>query len=183
MEETIDYYVERHNIKVVEFDYLHFNYQLGAEIASQGAVNNREDMCLNELSRALKNCSLKHNIPVLTGTQLNRSSREKKQPDSTWLSGGLSQEFKADAVFVITQLTQADMSDLEAYEPMFTEETKPTHCIHAIKARDSKYPKGTRIYTRIDLGTGRTQTAFCTNKDMELLDIEPMEIQYIQGDN
>lgn len=178
LEETIDYYVEKHNIKVVVFDYLHFNYRLGAEVASQGAVNNREDMCLNELSRALKNCSLKHNIPVLTGTQLNRNSREKKQPDSTWLSGGLSQEFKADAVFIITQLTQADMSDLEAYDSMYTDETKPTHCIHSIKARDSEYPKGTRIYTRIDLGTGRTHTLFCTNKDMELLDIEPMEINY-----
>ena len=157
------------------FDYLHFNYQLGAEISKQGSVSNREDMCLNELSRALKNCSLKHNIPVLTGTQLNRNSREKRQPDSTWLSGGLSQEFKADAVFIITQITKEDMADLEAYQSFYTDETAPTHCIHAIKARDSKYPKGTRVYTRIDLGTGRTHTLFCTDKNMELLDVKPME--------
>lgn len=181
IEETIDYYVERHNIKVVAFDYLHFNYQLGAEISKQGSVSNREDMCLNELSRALKNCSLKHNIPVLTGTQLNRNSREKRQPDSTWLSGGLSQEFKADAVFIITQITKEDMADLEAYQSFYTDETAPTHCIHAIKARDSKYPKGTRVYTRIDLGTGRTHTLFCTDKNMELLDVKPMEINYLDN--
>ena len=52
---------------------------------------------------------------------------------------------------------------------------------NAIKARDSKYPKGTRVYTRIDLGTGRTHTLFCTDKNMELLDVKPMEINYLDN--
>lgn len=176
LEETIGYYVAVHDIKMCAFDYIHFNYYMGGEVSKNAGVNNREDMVLLELTRALKNLSLKYEIPILTGTQLNRNSREKKQPDSTWLAGGISQEFKSDIVLIITQITKEDECDLEAYSSFFTEETKPTHCIHAIKSRNSKYPKGTRVYTRINLGTGRLYSCFCTDKNMELLDVVPMEI-------
>lgn len=174
--DTIDFYVQRHSIKLVAFDYVHFASSLGVEMKS--GIQNREDIVINELVKTLKNLSLKHNIPILSGTQLNRKSREVSAVnlDETYLAGGIATAFKSDNVFTITELTQKDYTELEAYKNVYwNDEDKPTHVITLVKARNSKFGKGTHLFVKVDLGTGRLKNYFCTTKNLELIEVRGVD--------
>ena len=139
----------------------------------------REDVVLLQITDRLKNLSLKYDIPILSGTQLNRKSAEVGgSPDESWLAGGISQIRKVNTSMVMTTLKKKDLADIEPYLTQLKDDIVPNVCTHIIKTRNSEFPKGTRIYQYNDLGTGRTIDLFCTTKDLEPLDIKGLKIDY-----
>lgn len=178
IEDTIVYYVEKYNIRMCVFDYVSFNQHLSAELAQNSKVMLREDMALLELTRRLKELSLYYDIPILSGTQTSRASREKFSVDATWLAGGLSLLHKADSVLVLTQVGKKEAGELEPLQGLIEEMgVEPTHCIHMLKGRDSRFPDLIKIYCNINLGTGRDIPMFVLNKEGdEVVKVTPLQI-------
>lgn len=179
LEEVIADYVENYNAKLVVFDYIQNQQYVSSELAKINGMNMREDVVLLQITDRLKNLSLKYDIPILSGTQLNRKSAEVGgSPDESWLAGGISQIRKVNTSMVMTTLKKKDLADIEPYLTQLPDDIVPNVCTHIIKTRNSEFPKGTRIYQYNDLGTGRTMDLFCTTKDLEPLDIKGLKIDY-----
>lgn len=177
LEETIDDYVKHKNIKLVVFDYIQYQHYVAAELAKLNDMALREDIVLLQITDRLKNLSLKYDIPILSSTQLNRKAQEERNPDESWLAGGISQVRKVNTSMVMTTLKKKDMADIEPYLCQLEGDIKPNVCTHIIKTRNSEFSKGTRVYQYNDLGTGRVTDLFCTTKDLDPLPIQGLKIK------
>lgn len=180
LEEIIEDYILDKGVKLVVFDYIQNNGYVAGELAEESGIPMREDMVLLTITDRLKQMSRKHNVPILTGTQLNGRELELPYPDERCLAGGKSQVRKADCSMIITPLTAKQMDEIEPYLATYPDLPKPNLIVHSVKGRASRFPKYMRVYQYVDLGTGRTQDLYATTKTLEPLEsIEKLKIQYI----
>lgn len=179
LEEIIEDYIINKNVKLVVFDYVQNQGYVANELAQESGIPMREDMVLLTLTDRLKQMSRKHNIPILTGTQLNGRELEMPYPTEACLAGGKSQVRKADCSMIITPLSEKQMSEIEPYIAMYPDLPKPNMITHNIKGRASRFPKYIRVYQYVDLGTGRVQDLYATTKALEPLEsIEKLTIYH-----
>ena len=179
LEEIIEDYIINKNIKLVVFDYVQNQGYVANELANESGIPMREDMVLLTLTDRLKQLSRKHNVPILTGTQLNGRELEMPYPTEACLAGGKSQIRKADCSMIITTLNAKQMSEIEPYIMMHEGMPEPNLVTHNIKGRASRFPKYIRVYQHINLGTGRVQDLFATTKDLQPVEgIENLSIYY-----
>lgn len=179
LEEIIEDYIINKNVKLVVFDYVQNQGYVANELAQESGIPMREDMVLLTLTDRLKQMSRKHNIPILTGTQLNGRELEMPYPTEACLAGGKSQVRKADCSMIITPLSEKQMSEIEPYIAMYPDLPKPNMITHNIKGRASRFPKYIRVYQYVDLGTGRVQDLYATTKALEPLEsIEKLSIYH-----
>lgn len=180
LEEIIEDYIIDKNVKLVVFDYVQNNGYVAGELAEESGIPMREDMVLLTLTDRLKQISRKHNVPILTGTQLNGRELELAYPTEACLAGGKSQVRKADSVMIIKALSEKDRADIEAYIATNPEFENVNLVTYSIKGRASRYPKFIRIYHHVDLSNGRIKDLFATYKDLApISDIEKLRIRYV----
>ena len=180
LEEIIEDYILDKSVRLVVFDYVQNNGFVAGEMAEESGIPMREDMVLLTLTDRLKQMSRKHNVPILTGTQLNGRELDMPFPNEACLAGGKSQVRKADCSMIITPLTEKQMQDIEPYIATYPDLPKPNLIVHSIKGRASRFPKYCRVYQYIDLGTGRSQDLYATTKALEPInDIEKLNIHHI----
>ena len=180
LEEIIEDYIIDKNVKLVVFDYVQNNGYVAGELAEESGIPMREDMVLLTLTDRLKQISRKHNVPILTGTQLNGRELELAYPTEACLAGGKSQVRKADCSMIITPLTAKQLDEIEPYIATYPTLPKPNLIVHSIKGRASRFPKYMRVYQYVDLGTGRTQDLYATYKDLTPIDsIQKLKINYL----
>lgn len=179
LEEIIEDYIVDKNVKLVLFDYVQNQGYVANELAEASGIPMREDMVLLTLTDRLKQLSRKHNVPILTGTQLNGRELELSYPTEACLAGGKSQIRKADCSMIITPLTEKQMSEIEPYLAMYPNMKTPNVIVHNIKGRASRFPKYIRVYQYVDLGTGRSEDLFATTKDLQPINtIERLKIYH-----
>ena len=180
LEEIIEDYIIDKGVKLVVFDYVQNQGYVANELAQESGIPMREDMVLLTLTDRLKQISRKHNVPILTGTQLNGRELEMPYPTEACLAGGKSQIRKADCSMIITPLTEKQMSEIEPYIAMYPDLPKPNVIVHNIKGRASRFPKYCRVYQHIDLGTGRSQDLYATYKNRDpISNIEKLKIYHL----
>ena len=180
LEEIIEDYIIDKGVKLVVFDYVQNQGYVANELAQESGIPMREDMVLLTLTDRLKQISRKHNVPILTGTQLNGRELEMPYPTEACLAGGKSQVRKADCSMIITPLTEKQMSEIEPYIAMYPDLPKPNLIVHNIKGRASRFPKYIRVYQYVDLGTGRSQDLYATYKNRDPINnIEKLKIYHL----
>ena len=180
LEEIIEDYIIDKNVKLVVFDYVQNQGYVANELAEESGIPMREDMVLLTLTDRLKQMSRKHNVPILTGTQLNGRELELPYPTEACLAGGKSQVRKADCSMIITPLTAKQLDEIEPYIATYPTLPKPNLIVHSIKGRASRFPKYMRVYQYVDLSTGRTQDLYATYKDLTPIDsIQKLKINYL----
>lgn len=60
---------------------------------------------------------------------------------------------------------------------------KPNMVLTIYKGRSSKYPKETKIWQYVDLGTMRTEDLFATNKYYEPIHVEKTYVKIIEDED
>lgn len=169
---TITEYVLRYDVKNVFFDYINSNGFLGAELAAETKVPQREDNILQTATDRLKTLQRRLGIGLLSGTQLNGKEDELPFPTDRCLAGGKSQTRKVDGCMITMPPTKAE---LEAYS-LFKERSSGLGDIwcnsveHIIKGRNSSYDDNIKVLQYFDLGT-------CRLKDLLVLDKSNMPIE------
>ena len=179
LEEIIEDYILDKGVKLVVFDYVQNQGYVANELAEESGIPMREDMVLLTLTDRLKQISRKHNVPILTGTQLNGQEFNMPYPTEACLAGGKSQVRKADCSMVIMPLSQKDMEQIEPYLNVLGDKPQPNLVVNSIKGRASRFPKYIKIYQHVDLGTGRSMDLFATTKSLDPInDIESLHIHH-----
>lgn len=178
LEDIIEDHVLNKDVKLVCFDYCQNNNYVAAELSQQGKIAMREDMVLLTLTDRLKQFSRKYHIPILSGTQLNGQEYNMSHPTEACLAGGKSQIRKCDSCMIIMPVSQKDLCEIESYCMALEYKIQPNLITHIIKGRHTKFPKYIRLYSYVDLGTGRIKDLFTTDKDLSPIEIKGKILTY-----
>jgi len=176
--EDIENVIEKHvlinGVEYVVFDYIHSSVKLLSSLTSKSKINNmREDQILLLMSSRLKDICNRHNIWLLSGTQLNADW--KNSQDSNAIRGAKSIIDKADVAMITLPVTK---KDLDALEPIIRNgfSRKPNMVTTIYKMRRGKY-NNVKLWQFVNLGTLRSEDCFVTYEDYTLVDIKPTEIK------
>lgn len=88
IEMLIEKHIIENGVKLVAFDYIQMTPKLSRTMQTAFGSNLREDQILVQFSAALKILANKYNVYITTSTQLNRSSKDKENRDTSSLRGG-----------------------------------------------------------------------------------------------
>lgn len=179
LERHIETHKIKYNINYVIFDYIQLTNELIAEAAAQKkGMNIREDQVLIGLSQQLKNFTAKYDIWLKTMTQVNASIDDYKNRDYQVIRGGKGMADKADIGLI--NMPPAP-EELELIQPILKDMggfvKKPNMIVTMYKGRGSKYPKGTKIWQHVDLGTVRTTDLFATDQYYNPIHVEKTHVK------
>jgi hypothetical protein len=138
-----------------------------------GKIALREDNILFLLSARIKDICVKHNVFIMSATQLNGDYEDSKTPDQNLLRGAKAIADKCDLGYVMTRISDKGWLSLKAGlkvavrdgtipQESIEDDTRPTHILDIYKMRRGRY-KMIRIWTRLHLGTGERKDLFITN--------------------
>lgn len=178
--EDVESLIERHvienGITYCVFDYIHNSVSLMASIANNAKSNLREDQILLLFSSKLKELANKHDIFMLTGTQLNDSWKEDGGRDNSSVRGSRGIIDKADCGILGLPPTNKELEQTESlWKKGFKKNKKPNLVLHVFKNRGNRY-KDVKIFLHTNLGTLRTVDCFVTDKNNIPIKIEAKEI-------
>lgn len=152
------------------YDYLFTSPSLIGQFQQSGI---REDVALTMLSTQLKEIAKQYNIFMMSATQVNAEGSKWDGPkDQNAIRGAKGIADKCDVGMVISPVGEEEIKLLaRAYAQNFVLKGKgnPTHVIDVYKVRRGRY-KNVRIWCRFDLGTGRREDLFVTNRNYEVIE-------------
>lgn len=155
--------VNKHNINYVSYDYIHTSMKI---LASMSRLRLQEHQVLLQMSIRLKELANKHNIFLLTATQLNGNYKEGDMDDNS-LSGAKAIAQKVDMGSIMLNPNQKDEDIIDAVmggrdgnEGVFG--SRPNMSINVYKNRGNKW-KLVRLWIYFDLSTLRIYDCFATD--------------------
>jgi len=153
--------VLKYGIQNVFYDYIFSSPGLLAEYKD---LNLREDVILMMTSIALKDLANELNIFMMSGTQLNEKWKEYKGiRDYNLIRGSKAIADKIDVGGISLPLTQEDHEQVDAIARKLGKDL-PTQVQDLYKVRRGKYNR-VRIWSKVDLGTCRTEDLFLTDQN------------------
>lgn len=163
--------VLKYNIKYVFYDYIFSSPGLLTEYKS---LNLREDVILTLLSTALKDLANELNIFMMSGTQLNGNWQEfKGLRNQNLIRGSKGIVDKIDVGGISLPVTQEEHQVIDLLARKLGKDI-PTQVQDIYKVRRGKYNR-VRIWSKVDLGTCRTEDLFLTDGDGNEIPIVPNE--------
>ena len=163
--------VLKYDIKYVFYDYIFSSPGLLTEYKS---LNLREDVTLTLLSTALKDLANELNIFVMSGTQLNGNWQEfKGLRNQNLIRGSKGIVDKIDVGGISLPVTQEEHQVIDLLARKLGKDI-PTQVQDIYKVRRGKYNR-VRIWSKVDLGTCRTEDLFLTDGDGNEIPIVPNE--------
>lgn len=166
--------VLKYDIKYVFYDYIFSSPGLLAEYKD---LNLREDVILMMASIALKDLANELNVFVMSGTQLNEKWKEYKGiRDYNLIRGSKAIADKIDVGGISLPLTQEEHDAMDILARKLGKDL-PTQVQDLYKVRRGKYNR-VRIWSRVDLGTCRTEDLFLTDQNGNEITIVKNEYLY-----
>lgn len=163
--------VLKYDIKYVFYDYIFSSPGLLTEYKS---LNLREDVILTLLSTALKDLANELNIFMMSGTQLNGNWQEfKGLRNQNLIRGSKGIVDKIDVGGISLPVTQEEHQVIDLLARKLGKDI-PTQVQDIYKVRRGKYNR-VRIWSKVDLGTCRTEDLFLTDGDGNEIPIVPNE--------
>lgn len=176
VENVIKRNLRERDIQYVFHDYIHTSLKILEEISKKaGKVALREDNILFMLSARLKEICVKHNVFMMSATQLNGDYQDAKTPDQNLLRGAKAIADKIDYGSILLPVKEVDLASLEnvlARNPSFG---TPNIKLSIYKNRRGRY-KSVILWCKADLGTCRIQPVFLTDFLYELQSIEDIRV-------
>ncbi len=162
--------IKRHlimeGISAVYFDYIFTSPALLAQFSSN---NIREDVALAMLSNQLKEIAAEFNVFIATSTQLNGDGLKLgEKRDQRVLRSSKAIADKPDTACILAKVSP---EELEMVRPYISELGAPTHVFDIYKLRSGTY-KNHRVWSQIDLGTGRWKDLFVTTETNQLVHLD-----------
>lgn len=153
--------VLKYDIKYVFYDYIFSSPGLLMEYKN---LNIREDVVLTLLSTALKDLANELNIFIMSGTQLNGNWQEfKGLRNQNLIRGSKGIVDKIDVGGISLPVTQEEHSTIDILARKLGKDL-PTQVQDIYKVRRGKYNR-IRIWSKVDLGTCRTEDLFMTDAE------------------
>lgn len=166
VQNTIKKHILLNDVGYVFYDYIFTSPSLIQQFSSSGI---REDVALALLANQLKEIAATHNVFVATSTQLNGDGLKfGEKRDQRALRGSKAIADKADMACLIARVGSEDLEQIQEYTKEFG---VPTHVTDIYKVRQGSF-KGTRIWSKLDLGTGTKKDLFITDENNKLYLIE-----------
>lgn len=159
--------VLKYNIGYVFYDYIFSSPGLLAEYKD---LNLREDVILMMTSIALKDLANELNIFMMSGTQLNEKWKEYKGiRDYNLIRGSKAIADKIDVGGISLPLTEEEHEMMDNIAISLGKDI-PTQVQDMYKIRRGKYNR-VRIWSKVDLGTCRTEDLFLTDTSGNIINI------------
>lgn len=159
--------VLKYNIGYVFYDYIFSSPGLLAEYKD---LNLREDVILMMTSIALKDLANELNIFMMSGTQLNEKWKEYKGiRDYNLIRGSKAIADKIDVGGISLPLTEEEHEMVDNIAISLGKDI-PTQVQDMYKIRRGKYNR-VRIWSKVDLGTCRTEDLFLTDTSGNIINI------------
>lgn len=153
--------VLKYDIKYVFYDYIFSSPGLLTEYKN---LNLREDVILTLLSTALKDLANELNIFIMSGTQLNGNWQDfKGLRNQNLIRGSKGIVDKIDVGGISLPVTQEEHQVIDLLARKLGKDL-PTQVQDIYKVRRGKYNR-VRIWSKVDLGTCRTEDLFLTDAD------------------
>lgn len=153
--------VLKYDIKYVFYDYIFSSPGLLTEYKS---LNLREDVILTLLSTALKDLANELNVFIMSGTQLNGNWQEfKGLRNQNLIRGSKGIVDKIDVGGISLPVTQEEHKVVDILARKLDKDL-PTQVQDIYKVRRGKYNR-VRIWSKVDLGTCRTEDLFLTDAE------------------
>lgn len=166
--------VLKYNIKYVFYDYIFSSPGLLMEYKD---LNLREDVVLTMLSTALKDLANELNVFVMSGTQLNGNWQDGKLPrNQNLLRGSKGIVDKIDVGGISLPVTQDEHNLIDPVARKLNKDL-PTQVQDLYKIRRGKYNR-VRLWSKVDLGTCRTEDLFLTDQNGNEIPIVKNEYLY-----
>ena len=153
--------VLKYDIKYVFYDYIFSSPGLLTEYKN---LNLREDVILTLLSTALKDLANELNIFIMSGTQLNGNWQDfKGLRNQNLIRGSKGIVDKIDVGGISLPVTQEEHQTIDILARKLGKDL-PTQVQDIYKVRRGKYNR-VRIWSKVDLGTCRTEDLFLTDAE------------------
>ena len=166
--------VLKYNMKYVFYDYIFSSPGLLMEYKD---LNLREDVVLTMLSTALKDLANELNVFIMSGTQLNGNWQDGKLPrNQNLLRGSKGIVDKIDVGGISLPVTQDEHNLIDPVARKLNKDL-PTQVQDLYKIRRGKYNR-VRLWSKVDLGTCRTEDLFLTDQNGNEIPIVKNEYLY-----
>ena len=163
LKSTVKKNCNMYDIKYVFFDYIFTSTTLLSEFRD---IKVREDVALGLLGAALKDLAVELNVFVMSATQLSGDFEDSKRiKTQTLLRGAKSLADKVDVGCIISPVAK---EDVVALMPIIQNRggRTPNQVLDMYKIRRGE-GKGLRVWSFMDLSTGRSEDLFVTNHEYE----------------
>lgn len=179
IERTIEKNVVLNDVDYVFFDYIHTSVNIFSSMTKASGIGLREDQILLLMSDRLKYICNKHEVFLMSATQLNGDWKEAwqkgSQIDMNMTRGGKSIVDKADFFCIILPISRIEKKDVEVIlREKFVAE--PNYVTHVSKNRGNKFDK-VKIFSYINMGNMRVEDLFVTNFENEIINVPVLDIR------
>lgn len=171
--------INKNNVEYVAHDYIHTSMKI---LTSMSKLGLQEHQILLQMSIRLKEIANKHNVFLLTATQLNGSYKEGDMDDNS-LSGAKSIAQKVDIGGIMLNpdskdedIIDAVMGGRDGSEGVFG--MRPNMSINLYKNRGNKW-KLVRLWVNFNLSTLRIHDCFATDyKGTPIPHLKPLHVVF-----
>lgn len=168
-------YALNYDVDYVFFDYVHLNFDVMREVASQTkGMTQREDMILGVFAAGLAELAQEYKFHISTSTQVNGDIQYAKKLDQNVLRGAKNMADKFSKGVVMTRPTNEDLKDIEAIMSKGIHKHEPNMIWHIYKNRHSKF-KG-KLYLYVDYDTMRMYDLFMTDDNGQLMEVPERDL-------
>ena len=176
VENTIKRNLRDKDIQYVFHDYIHTSIKILEEISRRaGKVTLREDNILFLLSAKIKDICVKHNVFIMSATQLNGDYQDSKTTDQNLLRGAKAIADKIDYGSILLPVKEQDLGSLETILQKNPQFPTPKIKLSIYKNRRGRY-KSVILWCDADLGTCRIKPLFMTDFQYEWIGIDELKI-------
>lgn len=174
IERTIEKNIIRNGVEYVYFDYIHSSVTVFSEISKKSGVSLREDQILLLMSDKLKAICNKHDVYLMSATQLNGEWKNADSIDGNLIRGSKAIIDKTDCAMIMLPITKKEKDEIkDILSTGFYPE--PNMVTHVFKNRGNEYDK-VKVFSNINLGNMRVKDCFMTTFDHKLLKTEKLII-------
>lgn len=178
VENTVKRAIREHDVRYIFHDYIHTSLKILEEISKRaGKIALREDNILFMLSARLKEICEKHNVFMMTATQLNGDWKDSKTPDQNLLRGAKAIADKIDYGSILLPVTDDDLTKIQSIIGANPRWTAPNLKLSVYKNRRGEY-KSVLLWCKADLGTCHIDPMFMTDYSFNLIPIEDLKIMF-----
>lgn len=188
IERTIVKNIINHDVEYVFFDYLHSNVTLLGDFARASGINLREDQILLFMADSLKAIANKHDVFLMSATQLNDSWKEASKNgediDFAVVRGSKAIVDKADFFCVMLPISQREKKETEDIAKSLNSfpHIKPNTVTHISKNRGNRHTN-LKIFSHMDMGTVKVRDLYVTDFDNKPVVLDKITVKQIEYSN
>ena len=168
---------DRAPLKMLVFDYIQSSAASSKEYAKAMGDTGKEYQIMQDMSAKLKDIAVEFGIPILTFTQTNSAVNTQKVLDSSVISGSKGVATKLDVGIVMTPIRDDEKAIIDTQieggivndSPDAVPPSEVNRILHIYKVRFGASESSLKIWGKLDLGTGRWQESFITDRFNETI--------------